>query len=357
MQTRLRQPLPPGPLDIIGDVHGELGALKRLLSKLGVDWINMSVERPLVFVGDLIDRGPDSPGVVALVRSLRDAGLAWCVAGNHELNLLAHELKQGNGWARDQMPERFRLPFEGRMIEGIFDSVAASNEQRTEILEFISDLPVVLEREDLRVVHACWWSDAVAALPEYGEISELSERIQRQIDGELTSQGWIEKREKELSACARLKDPDAPPQTPPHAHVHVTERRQRLNPIRALTSGLERPLMEHEQADFKGGKWRYLRRLAWWEHYEQNPAVVVGHYWRSRSAVQDDNWATERPTDWAGPRGNVFCLDYSVGLRFAERSVGRSEFRGGLAAMRWPERLLVFDDREGFIETTRWAGC
>ena len=68
--VKLIQQLPAGPLDIIGDVHGELAALERLLARLGADPARGHVERPLVFVGDLIDRGPDSPGVVALVRSL-----------------------------------------------------------------------------------------------------------------------------------------------------------------------------------------------------------------------------------------------------------------------------------------------
>jgi hypothetical protein len=41
----------------------------------------------------------------------------------------------------------------------------------------------------------------------------------------------------------------------------------------------------------------------------------------------------------------VFCVDYAVGGRYAERAQGRTaEFKCRLAAMRWPERELVFDD-------------
>ena len=52
-----------GPLDIIGDVHGECGTLCKLLDRLGYDGNGDHPEgRRLVFVGDLVDRGPDSPG-------------------------------------------------------------------------------------------------------------------------------------------------------------------------------------------------------------------------------------------------------------------------------------------------------
>ena len=95
----LRQPLPDGPLDIIGDVHGEIDALVALLGHLGADLTAGTVQRPLVFVGDLVDRGPDSLAVVELVRGLVDRGQALCVAGNHEINLLLGDRKEGNGWA------------------------------------------------------------------------------------------------------------------------------------------------------------------------------------------------------------------------------------------------------------------
>ena len=53
----------------------------------------------LVFVGDLCDRGPDSPAVIEHVQRLMDAGRACAVIGNHEINLLREEAKDGSGWA------------------------------------------------------------------------------------------------------------------------------------------------------------------------------------------------------------------------------------------------------------------
>ena len=51
------------------------------------------------------------------------------------------------------------------------------------------------------------------------------------------------------------------------------------------------------------------------------------------------------PLSWHGLRSNVFCVDYSVGARWLDRLRGDDPIqRSKLAAMRWPERVLVFDD-------------
>ncbi|MGW9027541.1 polynucleotide kinase-phosphatase [Streptomyces sp. NPDC055722] len=73
-----------GPFDIIGDVHGCSSELEALLGKLGyTDGVHPQ-GRTAVFVGDLVDRGPDSPGVLRRVMSMVASGNALCVPGNHE---------------------------------------------------------------------------------------------------------------------------------------------------------------------------------------------------------------------------------------------------------------------------------
>lgn len=64
---------------VIGDVHGCLDELDELLRVVGY----FSGRDRLVFVGDLVDRGPDSIGVVRRVDSLVAHG-AMCVMGNHD---------------------------------------------------------------------------------------------------------------------------------------------------------------------------------------------------------------------------------------------------------------------------------
>lgn len=73
-----------GPFDIIGDIHGCAFELEGLLGKLGyVDGVHPE-GRQAVFVGDLVDRGPDSPGVLRRVMAMVKSGNALCVPGNHE---------------------------------------------------------------------------------------------------------------------------------------------------------------------------------------------------------------------------------------------------------------------------------
>lgn len=89
-----------GPFDIIGDIHGCYDETMELLQKLGyamnkvsVDGKNYGVEvlhpegRQVIFLGDLVDRGPNSPAVLKLVMSMVASGVAYCVPGNHDLKL------------------------------------------------------------------------------------------------------------------------------------------------------------------------------------------------------------------------------------------------------------------------------
>ncbi|MGK5555932.1 AAA family ATPase [Actinomadura kijaniata] len=87
-----------GPFDVIGDVHGCRAELEDLLRDLGYEIRHDALGRPdgathpggrtAVFVGDLVDRGPDTPGVLRLVMGMVRAGDALCVSGNHESKLV-----------------------------------------------------------------------------------------------------------------------------------------------------------------------------------------------------------------------------------------------------------------------------
>jgi protein phosphatase len=89
-----------GPFDIIGDVHGCSAELTSLLAKLGYEVTPVSSDgnvsytvrppdgRKPVFLGDLVDRGPDTPGVLRLVMSMVESGVALCIPGNHDIKLM-----------------------------------------------------------------------------------------------------------------------------------------------------------------------------------------------------------------------------------------------------------------------------
>lgn len=82
-----------GPFDFIGDVHGCSDELVALLTELGYavepgrSTASHPAGRQAFFVGDLVDRGPDSSGVLRLVMGMVRDGTAACVPGNHENKL------------------------------------------------------------------------------------------------------------------------------------------------------------------------------------------------------------------------------------------------------------------------------
>jgi protein phosphatase len=83
-----------GPFDIIGDVHGCYDELHELLVTLGyqIALDGAAAHHPdgrrVIFVGDLVDRGPATPAVLRLAMGMVDSGDALCVPGNHEVKLL-----------------------------------------------------------------------------------------------------------------------------------------------------------------------------------------------------------------------------------------------------------------------------
>jgi protein phosphatase len=85
-----------GPFDIIGDVHGCFEELRDLLTTLGYSIeengngfaVRAPENRKVIFLGDLVDRGPKIPDVLRLVMNMVESGAAICVPGNHDMKLL-----------------------------------------------------------------------------------------------------------------------------------------------------------------------------------------------------------------------------------------------------------------------------
>jgi hypothetical protein len=315
----LLQTLPAGPLDVIGDVHGELSALQDLLLHLGYDSQGLHPDgRHMVFVGDLVDRGPDSLGVVRLVSELVSAGAASCIVGNHELNLLLGKRRAGNEWFYGETQE---LRDNGHAIE----QVLADDDTRVEIILFLLRLPLALERADLRVVHACWDPAAIEALR--GAQCGLVELFY-DTDLDITK-ACMDAGHEDNSMAANLA-------------------RQNGNPVTVLTSGRERPTDTPFRA---GGQTRHVERVPWWQDYQDDSDVIFGHYWR---AIDPENRAVKRGPylfgehtyqQALGPKHNAYCVDYSVGYRNVARAKGDATERStALAAMRYPEHELMLDD-------------
>jgi len=258
MGAPLVRPLFPGPVDIIGDVHGEFDALRDLLRCMGYREDGIHPEgRRLVFAGDLTDRGPDNIAVVNFVRTLVEADppRAQVTLGNHDLNLALSHKRAHNEWFFAESPDR-----------------------QQQVREFLRSLPIVLERPDLRVVHACWNREMVdlarSADDVIGFYKLHAERIRHQND-----------REPQLDEIAR--------------RLNLQNR----NPVKLLTSGPER----RASAPFEtGGKVRQEERVEWWTDYTDPVWCVFGHY-----AI---------PTDQKHFFGKAVCIDFGGGYRALERS-------------------------------------
>lgn len=132
-----------GPFDIIGDIHGCAAELEALLGKLGYADGAHPEGRTAVFVGDLVDRGPDSPGVLRRVMSMVRTGNALCVPGNHENKYGRH--------LRGRTVQRTH-----GLAETIAQMEGESEEFRVEVREFINGLVshYVLDGGRLVVCHA-----------------------------------------------------------------------------------------------------------------------------------------------------------------------------------------------------------
>jgi len=143
----------PGPFDLIGDVHGCREELEDLLATLG--WVltegadgraesaRHPGDRTAIFLGDLVDRGPDTPGVLRLAMRMVVDGVALAISGNHEVKLLRALL--GRGTSRTH----------GRAVS--LEQLATESEPfLTEVIDFLDELDThyVLDSGRLVVAHA-----------------------------------------------------------------------------------------------------------------------------------------------------------------------------------------------------------
>lgn len=91
-------PQPDAPFYAVGDIHGRIDLLDRLLAK-------MNPAHPIVFVGDYVDRGENSAKVLARLVELQADPIrtVYCLKGNHEdmlLGFLDDPEKRGKAWLR-----------------------------------------------------------------------------------------------------------------------------------------------------------------------------------------------------------------------------------------------------------------
>lgn len=150
-------------LDIIGDIHGHADKLEALLLKMGYRKGSSGhyahPQRQALFLGDYIDRGPDIPKVLNIVRSMTEGGSATALMGNHEYNALCFNFRNPDGgYLRDHSIKNIRQHFQ------TLDQFHNRQAEYDDHLEWFLQLPLWFENDDLRAVHACWDARIMAVL-------------------------------------------------------------------------------------------------------------------------------------------------------------------------------------------------
>jgi protein phosphatase len=146
-----------GPFDIFGDLHGWADELRVLLERLGwerytletsdVPWGDESWRHPLgrkaVFLGDLVDRGPNVLDAVRIVRNMVTAGTALCIAGNHDMKFMR--------WLRGK-----QVQVKHGLEQSIAEVESLSAEERAKVASYLDGLVshYVLDGGRLVVAHA-----------------------------------------------------------------------------------------------------------------------------------------------------------------------------------------------------------
>lgn len=294
--------------DIIGDIHGCVATLERLLEQLGytrdADGVYGHAERRVIFLGDFIDRGPQQREVLALVRAMTDAGTALAVMGNHEFNAIAFATpdQARGGYLRAHSSKNLR------QHQVFLDAYADDPAAYADVIEWFKTLPMWLDLGDLRVIHACWDAEIIDRLGT----PELTDAV---------------------------------------LHAACEYGSWEYEATMTILKGREIPLPDGHMFHDKDGNARHDIRIRWWdrsartyahaflgpenarthipddeiagdhliEYSHQEPPVFLGHYWME---------GTPEPL-----APNIACLDYSV-----------ARPGGKLVAYRWDgEQALAHD--------------
>jgi hypothetical protein len=284
---------PTNTIDFIGDVHGFAKPLKQLLNQLGYQktqhgWTHKFAR--LVFLGDLIDRGPDQKETVDLVRSLCESGLATCLSGNHEFNAI------GFVTPRPDKPDHMvRSHTDNHIAQHAAFLEAYANDRAgyEETLAWFRTLPIWFESDQVRAVHACWHPASQRILAPYLDAAHRPRSLDFfQATGIPESPAW-EAREVTLNGLeARL-----PQAASFQDYYGVTRRKIRVN------WWASRQQTYRDAAVIDETQRTRIPDVPMQEAVPdyQGTLCFFGHYWmRGRPRIEH-------------PR--AVCLDYSVALK------------------------------------------
>lgn len=143
--------------DIIGDIHGHGGCLIAMLRRLGYRPVAGVWEPPpgrhALFLGDLINRGPDQLAVLTTVYQMWRAGNATVLMGNHEYFAMCWITRNPDGSGAFARPH---TPANRRQHQAFLEAVGEGSRDHHRWVDWFSTFPLCWEGDGLRAVHACW---------------------------------------------------------------------------------------------------------------------------------------------------------------------------------------------------------
>lgn len=146
--------------DLIGDIHGQYDRLESLLEQLGYRYSGTSFRHPdrkAIFLGDLIDRGKQNKAVIDLVRRMTDNDQATVILGNHEFNAICFHTS-------DPAPLREHSEKNINQHKTFLNEYPIGDPNTKSVIDWFKTMPLFLEFDGFRVVHACWDQNAIDAL-------------------------------------------------------------------------------------------------------------------------------------------------------------------------------------------------
>lgn len=163
--------------DVIGDIHGHADELVKLLIYLGYRKTETGYQhdtRKAIFLGDFIDRGEhlrQHKQLLDIVMAMVSNGHAYSVMGNHEFNALAFHTRHNGEYLRHRTDKNIN------QHQAFLNEFEQEPELKQKVLDFFYTLPMWLELDGLRVVHACWDDNQIAALSDRTPIGYLTSEL------------------------------------------------------------------------------------------------------------------------------------------------------------------------------------
>ena len=281
--------------DFIGDVHGHAEKLKTLLKKLGYKkkgsaFTHGDANRMAVFLGDFIDRGPAIRETLEISRNMVDSGAAHAIMGNHEYNAICFHttrVTEPGAWMRRRTDKN---------IYQYLETLCQFRDHRRELEDYLSwfrTLPLWIDLDGVRAVHAAWDASSMRALAGYSEDGRLiSDELLRA--GSVTGSLEYESLQKLLKGI-EIKLPEGVTFTDNDGNVRAKMRARWWLTGKGKRYG-ELTFRRNEAAKNEYPDPDEVKKLA---GYDDGAPVFFGHYWFSGQAPRI-----------VGPK--IACLDYSV---------------------------------------------